>query len=108
MFNTTYDYWAEQQNLQTGVRKFFILFLSDSLSHSNYLQHPPSVLCGEDLYGLQQVEGQTVLSVVLRQYLDQTTDQPAGLGQRDQGTLQLTWVLQNKPHFQLKMTRWFI
>lgn len=41
MFNTTYDYWAEQQNLQTGVRKFFILFLSDSLSHSNYLQHLP-------------------------------------------------------------------
>lgn len=68
----------------------------------------PSVLRGEDLYGLQQVEGQTVLSVVLRQYLDQTTDQPAGLGQRDQGTPQLTWVLQNKPHFQLKMTRWFI
>lgn len=53
-----------------------------------------SVLSGECLHGLQKVQGQAVLGVVLWQDFDETADQPAGLGQGDQGAPQLTGVLQ--------------
>lgn len=53
------------------------------------------VLCGEGLHGLQQVQGQAVLGMVLWQDLDETAHQPAGLGQGHQGAAQLTGVLQH-------------
>lgn len=57
-----------------------------------------SVLSGEGVHGLQEVQGQAVLGVVLWQDFNQTADQPAGLGQGDQGAPQLTGVLQYKKH----------
>lgn len=53
-----------------------------------------SVFSGEGLHSLQKVQGQAVLCVVLWQDFNETADQPAGLGQGDQGAPQLTGVLQ--------------
>lgn len=60
-----------------------------------------SVLSGEGLHSLHKVQGQAVLGVVLWQDFNQTADQPAGLGQWDQGAPQLTGVLQHTKHIVL-------
>lgn len=63
---------------------------------------PASVLRGEDVHSLQQVQGQAVLGVVFWQHLDETAHQSAGLLQRNQGTPQFAGVLQHTQVYSLE------
>ena len=63
---------------------------------SLYCPSAGSLLGAEGVHGLHQVQGQTVLGVVLWQHLDQSADQPATLGQRYRRAPQLAGVLEEK------------
>lgn len=68
-----------------------------SLPPSPWVRVSGSVLSGQGLHSLQKVQGQTVLCVVLWEDFNQTADQPAGVGQGDQGAPQLTGVHSLEP-----------
>lgn len=76
----------------------YLNFIPDHLSscppHPDRLVLSRSVLGAEGLHGLQQVQGQVALGVVLGQDFNQTADKPAGLWQGHQGAPQLTGILQ--------------
>lgn len=87
--------WAEWQNKIKRVRRPFNHEGGGGTASKMSPLHLGSVLSGEGLHSLQKVQGQAVLSVVLREDFNETADQPAGLWQGNQGAPQLAGVLQH-------------